>query len=75
MGLLKWLAKHFKCNSACTYNGNEEFLNSDIMNQRLDNYQLKIKDIKKIYRILGKRQTISVPVSTASTHTIHSTNL
>lgn len=58
MGFLKWLCKHFKCNSACTYNGNEEFLNSEIMNERLSNYQLKIKDIKKIYRILGKRETI-----------------
>ena len=61
MGLLKWVAKRFKCNSACTYNGDDEYLNEDIMNERLSNYQLKIKDLKKIYRILGKRETICLP--------------
>ena len=60
MGLLKWLCKKFKCNSNCAYNGNEEFLNQDIMNERLSNYQLKIKDLKKIYRILGKRETLTI---------------
>jgi len=63
MGLLKWLCKKFKCNSSCTYNGNEEFLNHDIMNETLSNYQLKIKDLKKIYRILGKRKTITIEPS------------
>lgn len=61
MGLLKWLGARFKCNSGCAYNGNEEYLNEDILNERLSNYQLKIKDLKKIYRILGKRETICVP--------------
>jgi len=60
MGFIKWLCKHFKCNSACTYNGNDEYLNNNMMEQRLSNYNLKIKDIKKIYRILGKRETISI---------------
>lgn len=60
MGLIKWLLKKFKCNSSCSYDGNEEFLNNDILNERLSNYQLKIKDLKKIYRILGKRQTITL---------------
>jgi len=60
MGLLKWLCKKFKCNSSCAYDGNQEFLNNDILNERLSNYQLKIKDLKKIYRILGKRETITV---------------
>ena len=60
MGLLKWLCKHFKCNSACAYNGNDEYLNPKMLEERLSNYNLKIKDIKKIYRILGKRETISI---------------
>ena len=60
MGFLKWLCKHFKCKSSCSYDGNEEFLNNEIMNERLSNYQLKIKDLKKIYRILGKRETITI---------------
>lgn len=60
MGLIKWLCKKFKCNSSCAYNGNEEFLNHDLMNERLSNYQLKIKDLKKIYRILNKRETLTI---------------
>ena len=60
MGVLKWLARRFKCNSACAYNGDDEYLNSELMNERLSNYQLKIKDLKKIYRILGKRETICI---------------
>ncbi len=60
MGLLKWLCKHFKCNSSCAYDGNEQYLDNEILNQRLSNYQLKVKDLKKIYRILGKRETISI---------------
>tara|TARA_R110001592_G_scaffold280894_3_gene548272 strand:+ start:735 stop:947 length:213 start_codon:yes stop_codon:yes gene_type:complete len=60
MGLIKWLCKKFKCNSSCAYDGNQEFLNNDILNERLSNYQLKIKDLKKIYRILGKRETITL---------------
>ena len=60
MSLLKWLCKKFKCNSSCAFDGNEEFLNNQIMNERLSNYQLKIKDLKKIYRILGKRETITI---------------
>ena len=65
MGLLKWLCRKFKCNSNCAYNGNEEFLNHDIMNETLANYQLKIKDLKKIYRILGKRETITIKKNNA----------
>jgi len=60
MSLLKWLCKKFKCNSSCAFDGNEEFINNEIMNERLSNYQLKIKDLKKIYRILGKRETITM---------------
>jgi len=60
MGLLKWICIKFKSNSNCAYNGNEEFLNHDIMNETLSNYQLKIKDVKKIYRILGKRETLTI---------------
>ena len=60
MGLLKWILKKFSCNSSCAYDGNQEFLNHDILNERLSNYQLKIKDLKKIYRILGKRETITL---------------
>ena len=53
MGLLKWFCKRFICNSSCSYN-NEIFC-KESLNTRLDCYDLKFKDIKKIMKILNKR--------------------
>ena len=52
MGLLKYILKKFSCNSSCVYNAN------DSMSNPLSQYELKFKDIKKIMKILNKRQYI-----------------
>lgn len=56
MKMLRWLCKKFKCKSSCVYNVEEEIFNDSVMRQSLDSYQLKIKDIKTIVRILNKRE-------------------
>ena len=61
MGLLRWLCKKFKCKSSCVYNVDEEIFDDNVMRQSLDCYQLKIKDIKTIVRILNKRDTLQIP--------------
>ncbi len=53
MGLLKWLLKHFKCNSKCSFN--DEFFDDSHLNRKLSLYTLKNKDIQKILKILQKR--------------------
>jgi len=54
MGLLKWFCKRFICNSSCSYN-NEIFCKESLCTN-LDSYDLKFKDIKKIMKILNKRE-------------------
>ncbi len=53
MGLLKWLLKHFKCNSKCSFN--DEFFDDSHLNRKLSLYSLKNKDIQRILKILHKR--------------------
>jgi len=60
MGLLKWLCKKFKCQSSCAYDGNDTIFNKNSMNKNLSHYQLKIKDIKKIMKILNKRELVKL---------------
>ena len=55
MGLLKWIFKHFKCKSACAFNGDDEVFDSNILNSRMSEYELKHKDIIRIQTILNKR--------------------
>ena len=53
MGLLKWLCSKFSCKSSCRFNN--ELFDSSHLGMTLDNYDLKMKDVKKILRILNKR--------------------
>ena len=62
MGLLKYILKKFSCNSSCVYNANDEMFNRDSMSAPLSNYELKFKDIKKIMKILNKRQLTNIPI-------------
>ena len=62
MGLLKFIAKKFKCSSSCIYDPDDEVFDRKSMGMPLSEYQLKFKDIKKIMKILNKRQTISIDV-------------
>ncbi len=75
MGLLKWIAKKFKCESKCMYNIEDELFDNNILDHTLNQYSLKMKDMKRILKILNKRERISFPVSTQSTHSTHSTVL
>ena len=61
MGLLKYILKKFSCNSSCVYNANDEMFNRESMSAPLSQYELKFKDIKKIMKILNKREYINIP--------------
>jgi len=61
MGLLKFILKKFKCSSSCMYDPNEEVFNRESITTPLSDYQLKFKDLKKIMKILNKRETINIP--------------
>lgn len=54
MGILKNIFKKFACKSSCVYN-NQVFDSSHLC-QPLDNFELKMKDVKKILKILNKRK-------------------
>lgn len=58
MGLLKWILKKFTCNSSCAYNIENEIYDNNVLGHTLNQYSLKLKDLKKIYRILNKREMI-----------------
>ena len=58
MVLLKWILKKFRCNSSCTYNIENEIYDNNVLGHTLNQYSLKLKDLKKIYRILNKREMI-----------------
>mgnify|MGYP003627559000 FL=1 len=62
MGLLKFILKKFSCNSSCVYNANDEMFNRESMSAPLSQYELKFKDIKKIMKILNKREHINIPI-------------
>jgi len=42
--------------------------NNNILDHTLNQYSLKMKDMKRILKILNKRERVSFPVSTQSTH-------
>ena len=58
MGILKYILKKFSCKSSCMYNPNNEMFNRQSMSLPLSQYELKFKDIKKIMKILNKREYI-----------------
>jgi len=62
MCLIKYLCEKFSCKSTCMYNLDEEVYDRHkLYNIPLEHYQLKIKDIKKIMKILNKREYITFP--------------
>tara|TARA_R110000822_G_scaffold70161_8_gene169976 strand:+ start:3267 stop:3419 length:153 start_codon:yes stop_codon:yes gene_type:complete len=44
------------------YNANDEMFNRESMSAPLSQYELKFKDIKKIMKILNKREHINIPI-------------
>ena len=58
MGLIKWLCKRFSCNSSCKYNEQMANCPNEAMDNlsKIMNYQLSIKDVMKINKILNKKE-------------------
>ena len=53
MGMCKWILKRITCKSKCSFN-NDEF-DIDIFSLKLNDFQLKNKDMIRIGSILRKR--------------------
>ena len=64
MGICKYLLSKLSCKSSCVYNIDNEMYDRSAFNKPLTNYQLKIKDMKKILKILNKREYINYPMKT-----------
>jgi hypothetical protein len=62
-GLIKWLCKRFSCNSSCKYNEQMANCPKESMDNltNIMNYQLSIKDVMKINKILNKKELKEVP--------------
>jgi hypothetical protein len=70
MGLVKWLCKRFRCKSDCEIDGNVLHNDYDVSKYNLNDYNLKIKDIDKIVKILGKRELKKLEKTTIQSITI-----
>lgn len=57
MGILKWICKKFSCNSSCKYNSEMENCPKQSMRNlgNIMNYELSIKDVMSINKILSKK--------------------
>ena len=57
MGILKWICKKFSCNSSCKYNAEMENCPKQSMRNlgNIMNYELSIKDVMSINKILSKK--------------------
>lgn len=57
MGILKWICKKFSCNSSCKYNAEMENCPKQSMRNlgNIMNYELSIKDVMSINKILNKK--------------------
>ena len=57
MGILKWICKKFSCNSSCKYNEQMEYCPKKSMENlnNILNYDLSIKDVMHINKILSKK--------------------
>jgi len=64
--MFKWIFSKIICKSSCSYNIEEEIFNSNIMDDKLSNYDLTLKDIKKVYKILIKKEKSIIPQSQAN---------
>ena len=57
MGILKWICKKFSCNSSCKYNAEMENCPKQSMRNlgNIMNYELSIKDVMSINKILSRK--------------------
>ena len=57
MGFFKWLLKKFSCNSSCKYNAEMENCPRESMRNlgNIMNYDLSIRDVMEINKIIGKK--------------------
>ena len=53
MGLFKWICKHFKCTSNCSFNDESE-LQPDFFNKKLSSFSIRKRDVNKLLKILNK---------------------
>lgn len=67
MGICKYILQKFSCKSSCVYNIDNEMYDRRAFDKPLAHYQLKIKDVKKIMKILNKREFMTFPVRTETT--------
>ena len=58
MGLIKYFLKKMKFSSSCMYNIEDEMYDRNKMNMPISQFELKYKDVKKIMKILNKRDSI-----------------
>ena len=58
MGLIKFICSKFTCKSTCSYNN--EIFDSSHLSVPLEQFNLKMKDVKRILKILNKRDKIDV---------------
>jgi hypothetical protein len=60
MGLFKWLCKKFSCTSSCKYNAEMENCPKKSMANlsNILNYDLSIKDVMDINKIISKKNII-----------------
>ena len=54
MGLIKFICSKFTCKSTCTYNN--QLFDSSHLSVPLEQFNLKMKDVKRILKILNKRE-------------------
>ena len=61
MGIIKWICRKFSCNSSCKYNEQMECCPKKSMENlnNILNYDLSIKDVMAINKIISKK-TINI---------------
>lgn len=69
MSLIKWLFNKFGCTSSCMFN--KDAFDHEMLNNRLTDFRMSIKDFQKVLKILHKCDTIEKKKSivTTTTHT------
>lgn len=67
MGICRFILTKISCKSSCVYNIDNEMYDRNAFTKPLAHYQLKIKDMKKIMKILNKREYIHYPVRSETT--------
>ena len=73
--IIKWICNKVRCNSSCSYNLENEIFNNQIMENTLSNYELTLKDFKKVYKILNKKEKSIMQVDNSVKQTNFSKSL